>query len=383
MAGGKGPERRGKRGDGPSSGKGSVETAAADRPGRQAKRKKQGGFPWWMWVVVALAVVIFAGKAISSLTSSSPAKGGSGKASKKGKSGKSSTERFLEMALRLQEMTQLGTALEQSGALDSEAATELNRELAEIEAELGGDDDAIARDLRSMVSVVRGTLYQRSENLTDAQVEEKTNSFTYANPRYWDDYYNKTEQGEMYDWYGSWDTAIEETSSPRQAARIGDLLRPYLAPETKLLMLGCGNSDMSEKMYRDGFENIVNVDISEKLLENLRARLGKEMPKMSWRKMDASAMTFDSETFDVTLDKGTFDAIEQNKPLLLGAVAEAHRTLRPGGMLLSVTFNSPELRVEGQLRQGAAWGECRTHAFQRGGQRQEKTTYYVHACRRE
>mmetsp|Transcript_100406 Transcript_100406/g.216523 ORF Transcript_100406/g.216523 Transcript_100406/m.216523 type:complete len:375 (-) Transcript_100406:27-1151(-) len=373
MAGGKGAEKR-KRGDGPSSGKGDEPPPAAT--GRQAKRKKQEGFPSWMWVVIGLAVLVFAGKVFSS---DAPA-AKSGKV--KGKSGRPDTTRFLELALRLQDMTQIGAGLEQSGQLDSEAATELQKELAQIEEELGDADDSISRDLRSMVSVVRGTIYQRSENLTDEEVAEKTGRYTYANPNYWDDYYNKTTVEERYDWYGGWDTAIKEVSEPSEATEMRQILKRYVAPGSRLMMLGCGNSDMSEKMYKDGFENIMNIDISPQLLDGLRERLSKDMPRMSWKYENASSLTFESGTFDVTLDKGTFDAIEGNKPLLMSAISEAHRTLRPGGYLLSVTFNNPELRVESQLRKYADWKQCATHSFTRSGQI-KVTTYYVHACQRK
>jgi len=369
MAGGKGPEQR-------KSKKSDVPEPPAPASGR-AKRKKNDGFPWWMWVVIALAVVIFAGSILDKVFSSGAAKGG--KAGAKGKSGRPDTSRFLELALRLQDMTQIGSGLEQSGQLDGEAAAELQKELVAIEEELGGADDAISRDLRSMVSVVRGTIYQRSENLTDQEVAEKTKTYTYANPNYWDDYYNKTEGEERYDWYGGWDTAITELSAPQKATQMREILRQYVAPDTKLLMLGCGNSDMSEKMYKDGIQNIVNIDISPKLLDSLRERLGKAMPRMSWQFENASALTFETGTFDATLDKGTFDAIEGNKPLLMSAIKEAHRTLRPGGYLLSVTFNSPEQRVQSQLQQGADWGECTSHSFNRKDHTKQ-TTYYVHAC---
>merc|ERR1712091_239887 len=109
-------------------------------------------------------------------------------------------------------------------------------------------------------------------------------------------------------------------------------------------MLGCGNSDMSEKMYKAGHEQIVNIDISEQLMQNLREKQEAAMPKMKWLYMNASAMTFDTASFDVTVDKGTLDAMEQNKDLVFGAVREAHRTLRPGGLFISVTFNNPTIR---------------------------------------
>merc|ERR1712139_552324 len=131
-------------------------------------------------------------------------------------------------------------------------------------------EDNIARDLRSMVSVIRGTLYQQTQNLSDEQEAKLNNSFTYANPKYWDEYYKKTGEAERFDWYVSWDTAIKETrfaprdaGEQRKANQLSDILAPYVAQDSNILMLGCGNSDMSEKMYKDGYEQIVNIDISE------------------------------------------------------------------------------------------------------------------------
>merc|ERR1712032_1169896 len=144
---------------------------------------------------------------------------------------------------------------------------------------------------------------------------------------------------------------------------------------------------MSEKIYRAGFENIVNVDVSKRLLDNLRSRLGSSMPHMSWEFANASSLSFDDAAFDVTLDKGTFDALEANMVLLQLAMKEAHRTLRPGGVLLSVTFNDVAKRVEAQLQQAADWGTCRTRVWQKeaqgAGSGEDKTSrYYLHACQR-
>jgi len=369
-------------------------TADDEQPpasGERRNKRKKDGWPWWFWLMGSLGLLACAGQVLVAVGGGSSDKGSSsgstGQASK-GAAGKggSNTQRYLALALRLQEMTSTAASIVDSGLLDSEVTKELDAELTSIEEELEGREGKIERDLRAMVSVVRGTLYQRSDKLTDEQVEKLKNSFTYANPRYWDDYYNKTSVEERFDWYGSWDTDIEEMrfapkgGSDQVTARVvGDVLRPYLASESQIMMLGCGNSNMSEQMYSAGFENIVNVDISEKLLASLRERLGASMPRMRWVYENASALSFEDGTFDVTIDKGTLDAIEQNKPLLESAVTEAHRTLKPGGFFVSITFNSPAVRVDQQLRQNTAWGACHTHKFDRQTLK-ERTTYYLHAC---
>eukprot|EP00928_Gymnodinium_smaydae_P038548 TRINITY_DN26571_c0_g1_i1.p1 TRINITY_DN26571_c0_g1~~TRINITY_DN26571_c0_g1_i1.p1 ORF type:complete len:419 (+),score=104.06 TRINITY_DN26571_c0_g1_i1:38-1258(+) len=401
-------KRRGGAAGVTASGSASAEASTAGQQGRKARREGISAWPWWLWAGGGLALLTVAGrfflgtppaalnddsgqrqrsKAPTETKQASPSRA-AGKAAGKS-SGKGDTMRYLELAMRLQEMTQLATELQQSGLLDEDAASTLDKELSAIELEVEGAEGSVPRDLRSMVSVIRGTMAQKSKNLSDEEVAKLERSYTYANPEYWDDYYNKTEEGERFDWYGSWDSEIREVSftpggaaAALRASRLGDLLRPYVDPESKILMLGCGNSDMSEKMYALGMEHITNVDVSEGLLEKLRARLSASMPRMSWQYENASALTFGSETFDVTLDKGTFDAIEQNEQLLADAVAEAHRTLRPGGVLLSVSFNGREARVERQLRKDVLWSECYTHPFEKPSRNGEKSEYFVHACGR-
>jgi len=388
-----------KRSGAPNSGTTKAEKRAAAGESAPAKngwgsgksKRKGSGLPTWLIVVGAFGLLACAGRLFAG--DATPSKSQKGAPAKGGKSsGPLSTQRYLALALRLQEMTQVATSLEVGGALDTDAARELDKELTTIDEELGATEDPTARDLRSMVTVVRGTLYQRAEKLTDEEVENLTGSFTYANPRYWDDYYNKTSQGEMFDWYGSWDTGIVEMKfNPKgaeesvKASNIGDILKPYFSTKSDILMLGCGNSDMSEKMYKDGYEGIMNVDISESLLDKLRTRLGANMPNMKWQFANASKLAFETGSYDVIIDKGTFDAIEQNKGLLTAAAREARRVLRSGGYFLSVTFNDADLRIEEHLRKAAIWVDCYTHTFERQlrqGTKAEKSTYYVHACLR-
>jgi len=390
-AAGKSKEAKAEREEAPASG---------GSKSRSRNAKDKNAWPTWLWVVIVIGLVAVLGRFLAgndeAASSTKVGAKASAKASAKvekktepkAKKKASGTARFLELAMRLQEMTDIATALVDGGILDSAAAKEIDVELKDIEQELNEADGTIARDLLSMVSVVRGTLYQKGNNLTDEEVEGLEDSaYTYANPRYWDEYYKKTTGDEKYDWYGTWDTPIVETTFQARgtgdaitAKSLGDFLRAYLASEDKILMMGCGNSDMSEKMYVAGFEHIVNIDISETLLENLRQRLAASMPNMRWQHMSAAEMSFAEGEFAVTVDKGTLDAIEQNKPLLSGAMREAHRTLRPGGVFLSVTFNSAPLRVEQQLREAADWEVCHTHTFERPKSSGQDRPYYVHAC---
>lgn len=82
-----------------------------------------------------------------------------------------------------------------------------------------------------------------------------------------------------------------------------------------------GNIELSEEMYRDGYLNITNMDISEVVLEKMHLVYTKPGPKSAQFEcgifllnqldltMDATRMNFRDSSFDICLDKGTYDAL--------------------------------------------------------------------------
>ncbi|CAE7459457.1 unnamed protein product [Symbiodinium natans] len=204
-----------------------------------------------------------------------------------------------------------------------------------------------------------------------------TDAYTLSNAQFWEDYYNSTDPT-VFDWYGSWHTDVmwlegEATES------LGTVLARHLDPQASILVLGCGRSDLSELMYREGFENITNADISESLLQGLESRLGPLMPKMSWKWMNASAMSADSASFDIVLEKGTFDSLQENLGLLEAASAETRRVLRRAGLLISITDAPRDRRLDQLGRK--RWQDCLTHSGRIPTTTGEKEIF-VHVCRK-
>jgi len=78
-------------------------------------------------------------------------------------------------------------------------------------------------------------------------------------------------------------------------------------------MLGCGNSKLSEEMYDDGFRNITNVDYSPVVIDQMQRRHEASRPGMKWVVADVRELPFDADAFDITLDKGTMDAMMTTK----------------------------------------------------------------------
>ncbi|KAK0217761.1 S-adenosyl-L-methionine-dependent methyltransferase [Armillaria fumosa] len=166
----------------------------------------------------------------------------------------------------------------------------------------------------------------------------------YGTKDYWDQRYQAESDVGSFDWF-------------KKYSDIADLLRELIPDKTsKILMLGCGNSTLSEDMYDDGYKNIVNVDYSSVVIEQMQKRHGADRPEMEWRVMDVRELEFADDQFDVAIDKGTMDAMmtakgdvwdppEQVVSDCTKEVDEVIRVLRKStGLFLYLTFGQPHFR---------------------------------------
>ncbi|CAE7439450.1 EEF1AKNMT, partial [Symbiodinium sp. CCMP2456] len=264
----------------------------------------------------------------------------------------------------------------EAGSLDAAAARGLTDALAGAERKLAKETSSEGQELYFMSRILRGTIYQQAFGFDDEEVATR-DAYTLSNARFWEDYYNSTDLA-AFDWYGSWDTEAAWLED-RTTAQLGAVLQRYLRPSAAILVLGCGRSDLSERMYRAGYQNITNIDISSSLLQRLESRLGPSLPGMSWKWMNVSAMSADSSSFDVVMEKGTYDSLQENPGLLQAAFAETFRVLRGGGLLISITDTPRDRRLE-QLRP-ERWQGCVSHSGKIDTMTGRKDLF-VHVCRK-
>ncbi|KAF9446210.1 S-adenosyl-L-methionine-dependent methyltransferase [Macrolepiota fuliginosa MF-IS2] len=164
----------------------------------------------------------------------------------------------------------------------------------------------------------------------------------YGSREYWDQRYSREDDAD-FDWFKSYTDLAEYLHElvPNKSSRI--------------LMLGCGNSKLSEDMWEDGYKNIVNTDYSAVLIEKMRQRHGQARPEMEWHEMDVRSLKFDDGSFDVAIDKGTMDAMMTAKGDVWDPpeqvirdcneeVDETLRVLRKGGTFIYLTFGQPHFR---------------------------------------
>ena len=67
-----------------------------------------------------------------------------------------------------------------------------------------------------------------------------------------------------------------------------EVLHKYVKTSDKILMVGCGNSQLSENMYDVGYRQITNIDISDIVIRQMCDRHREQRPDMTFLKMDAT-----------------------------------------------------------------------------------------------
>lgn len=161
----------------------------------------------------------------------------------------------------------------------------------------------------------------------------------YDKQEYWDD---RFETEESFDWFTEY-------------AAFKHLLLDDIKASDKILILGCGNSRLSEDMYKDGFIHITNMDYSPVVIQKMCERHQRSCPAMTWDVMDIFDMTYGPSTYDVVLEKGTLDAfmVHEKDPWNLSenlefqlhnVLLKISSILKTGGKFISVTFAQPHFR---------------------------------------
>ncbi|KAH9684079.1 methyltransferase 11 domain-containing protein [Citrus sinensis] len=194
-----------------------------------------------------------------------------------------------------------------------------------------------------------------------------TTTQAYGEPWYWDNRY--AHESGPFDWYQKYPS-------------LAPLIKLYVpSHHQRILIVGCGNSGtslslssltraylmyhqqrpFSEGMVDDGYEDVVNVDISSVVIEAMMKKYSNR-PQLKYIKMDVRQMDeFQTGSFDSVVDKGTLDSLlcgsnsRQNATQMLKEVwSFACMLLTKLHQLLQVTYGAPIYRL-GMLRDSCSW----------------------------
>lgn len=131
---------------------------------------------------------------------------------------------------------------------------------------------------------------------------------------------------------------------------------PHLRYDDSILIIGCGNSSLSDDLFERGYQKITNIDFSETVISKMSSLSSqKGHTEMKWLVMDMLDMKFDDMIFDIVLDKATMDALmvdegdvwDPNRDCKVQAhrlCREVQRVLKDNGLFLQISFAQPHFR---------------------------------------
>ncbi|GMH68729.1 hypothetical protein TL16_g04998 [Triparma laevis f. inornata] len=114
-------------------------------------------------------------------------------------------------------------------------------------------------------------------------------------------------------------------------------------------------------MHFDGFNDIVNVDLSGVVIQQMIDKT-QALNGLTWQVMDARYMEFDDESFDAILDKGMIDTLLSGDNSIESAQkfsSHVARILKPGGIYMCLSSGIPNERLPMLNNQDYSWDvEC-------------------------
>jgi len=117
------------------------------------------------------------------------------------------------------------------------------------------------------------------------------------------------------------------------------VFKNFLAPEMKVLELGCGAGRIALGLAKIGFENVLATDVCENMVEAAKSEAAAEGISARFEVCDATAMTYADESFDAAIFG--FNGLMQipkyeNRSR---ATREISRVLKNGGVLIFTTHD--------------------------------------------
>merc|ERR1712226_960736 len=123
--------------------------------------------------------------------------------------------------------------------------------------------------------------------------------------------------------------------------------------------VGCGNGMLSVDLAREGFKQVVGVDYCESAIQLSRKVAGQARMELDFQvcdileNLDNTKCAALKKTYDVVVDKGTFDAISLSESAVRDKqsyVRNISELLNPKGMLLITSCNWTEAELRTQFR---------------------------------
>lgn len=173
----------------------------------------------------------------------------------------------------------------------------------------------------------------------------------YGKSDYWDDRYSRDP--EPFDWYQRW-------------SGVRDIVTEYSKQSHNVLVIGAGNSRMSEEMHDEGYKRITNIDTSMVCIKSMQDKY-RDQEGLVYQHMDVKSMDLQDGTFQLVLDKGTLDSVLCGEASTLNvqkALNEISRVLDTKGVFICISHGQPSYRLTYLQRPEFGW-EVRVHTVEK------------------
>jgi len=230
------------------------------------------------------------------------------------------------------------------------------------------------------------TVYLMNKYFTPPVSEEEilSNVCNYSDISFWDARYCSQDENPFFEWYLTFhDLEL--------------ILNANIKTKTEsILMIGCGNSDLSFEMNETGYTNVLNIDFSRVVIYQMKHKY----PKLQWAQMNALYMSYPDKTFQVVIDKGTLDCIfchrkeDDASKQVKKYCNEIERVLKDGGLWIVISNAGPELRLEYLENEDSSDSNfmtfdciCVYHEYSdfedNNPNKQEDNGYYIYVCKKD
>ncbi|XP_071343099.1 eEF1A lysine and N-terminal methyltransferase [Trachinotus anak] len=181
----------------------------------------------------------------------------------------------------------------------------------------------------------------------------------FSSAEYWERFFKKRGE-KAFEWYGDYN-------------KLCGVLHKYIKVQDQVLVVGCGNSELSEQLYDVGYKHLTNIDISETVVSHMNQRNAERRPGLTFQQVDATQTPYEDASYQAALDKGTLDAMasEEEGALARNMLTEVGRVLSVGGRYVCVTLAQEsviKLAVEHFVQLGWA---VRLHCLQEQSGKEE------------
>ena len=159
-----------------------------------------------------------------------------------------------------------------------------------------------------------------------------SDSTQYGRIQFWDLKY--ATEHEPFEWYYGY-SSFRET------------IRDSIPLTTKVLVAGCGSSNMLGDMANDGYTDIIGADLSRVVMTQLKYRY-QDYPQISFFQGTMTDTDLPEGSIGAVVDKGLFDALlctQTGATTVAQYVFEVERLLVDNGVWIIISYGSPEQRL--------------------------------------